>query len=107
MEPIIDPIWFYLADVCRSLSVVSTVFFFTLLAMIMGQYVHNQKFHKGMLIAIVIVGVVNCIIPSHNTVMKMIAASIVTPNNIKAMEGDMIEFVIKIAEAVANARGDK
>ena len=41
------------------------------------------------------------IIPNESTLYKMIAASLVTPDNISTVENGTIDFIERLAEAIA------
>lgn len=104
MEPIINPWWFYLLDVIDGLNSVFLIITLILLLVSLGsfiafmmfnecennvhEYCYNllktiTKFFVPLLIFIIIV-------PSSNTVMKMIIADNITPNNLE-IAGDTIE----------------
>ena len=59
------------------------------------------KIGKRLLLVGVISLALSVIIPDENTIYKMIAASLVTPDNISIAENGTIDFIDKLAEAIA------
>lgn len=85
-NPIVNPIWFYLADTIPNIRYVFIAVGFCLFILSIGQIDNNKVFRK-----IVVSGflalVVGAIIPSQETLYKMVAAKMITPNNIKTVSG--------------------
>lgn len=85
-NPIVNPIWFYLADTIPNIRYVFIAVGLCLFILSIGQIDNNKVFRK-----IVVSGflalVVGVIIPSQETLYKMVAAKMITPNNIKTVSG--------------------
>ena len=110
MKPIIHPIWFYLLDVGQSLG--DTLMCFGVLFSIAGAIIYficavaaaenddiPKQFSrlKGFLWIGVFVCVISGLIPSKETGYAMMAANIVTPNNIEAAGDtatDIIDYIV-------------
>ena len=113
MEPIISPWLFYLANVCGSLhscfNMILTVLLVVLICCCLtwildrDGFMHSERLKNivpKLSIAACIVGILLCVIPSQNTVYKMVIASTITENNIQAVQNNTIEFVRKVVEAM-------
>ena len=113
MEPIISPWLFYFVHVASAIQftlilvgvvgILGSGFFF------IGAHdpvddidderdiVLAKKFFKVAVVAIILA----IIIPNESTLYKMIAASLVTPDNISIVENGTVEFIERLAEAIA------
>ena len=107
MEPIINPLWFYLIDVvdkinsicmiilifaCIALAIVSFIMFFEYSELYLEEQ-EKQTYFKYLKTALKVI--IPCIIltiltPSSDTIYKMIIADNITPHNIEVV-GDTIE----------------
>lgn len=110
MKPIIHPIWFYLFDIGQSLG--DTLMAFGILFSIAGAIIYficavaaadNEDIPKpfsrfrGFLWIGVFLCIVSGLIPSKETGYAMMAANIVTPNNIEAAGDtatDIIDYIV-------------
>jgi len=109
MEPIISPWYFYLINVSSALdftaSIVGTLgILFGILLYIGSKEDDNPEELKlaRCIITIGIIGVfLSILIPSEDTLYKMLAASLVTPDNITIAEDGTIDFIERLAEAIA------
>lgn len=109
MNPIIHPLWFYLFEVLTNLStilltvgIISAVFvivFFIDLA-IENAVDTAIKTLKKYIIFILVVFLLNSLIPSKETCYTMMAASMVTPNNINTVGQTTEEIVDYIVDSV-------
>lgn len=62
---------------------------------------------KGMKVCLVIIVVsviVLILVPDKKTMYAMIAASVITPDNISGMENHVVELITNIANAVSNVK---
>lgn len=116
MEPIISPWFFYFLHVCKETYLLFRIIFWVSLpfALLMGLFVtidytssRNKDDHTKMLKVFKIScciclfsGLISALIPSEKTMYQMLAASLVTPDNINLVEDDIVDFVSKIAEAI-------
>ena len=103
MEPIINPLWFYLIDTITSTKVIivtlgSLLLFVLLFRSFMSNSVEDftnfwkEKGKKGLLISLLLI-ILGCLIPGTETAYKMLIASFVTPDNI-AVAGDSIYNIV-------------
>ena len=127
MEPIISPSIFYWIDVISTLSAISTgLFIFSVAALVLAFgflipiTIEDElngdfgKLYKKLLITLTIITTIfglSCVFtPSKETLMTMIVAKYVTPNNITAVGGTIEESVSSIATEiirVVEAASDK
>ena len=127
MEPIISPSIFYWIDVISTLSAISTgLFIFSVTALVLAFgflipiTIEDElngdfgKLYKKLLITLTIITTIfglSCVFtPSKETLMTMIVAKYVTPNNITAVGGTIEESVSSIATEiirVVEAASDK
>ena len=127
MEPIISPSIFYWIDVISTLSAISTgLFIFSVTALVLALgflipiTIEDElngdfgKLYKKLLITLTIITTIfglSCVFtPSKETLMTMIVAKYVTPNNITAVGGTIEESVSSIDTEivrVVEAAGDK
>lgn len=105
MQPIISPWVFYIAALSDNLLVLSTigggVFAF------LWYWCYDTEKKTGQKICAILFAV--CVllvvfIPTEKTIYKMVAASIVTPDNISAVQGNTVDFIQKVAEAVIQVK---
>lgn len=121
MNPIISPASFYLIDFLNNINGIAVltmlasigmaaILFFTNLhdgVIYAFDEDNNQKYKKKMKYCLAVLGIsafIVVIVPSKETMYKMLAASYATPDNIAAVQGNVVDFVGKIAEAIAKAR---
>ena len=116
MEPIISPWVFYLAGLSESLGVgaiISAIGVFIVTIMLVMETRNEEKWAiiSGLITAFLVL--IAIVLPSTETVYKMIAASYVTPDNVgaavegavaveKALVRDAISIIQAIANGVAN-----
>jgi len=112
MEPIISPWVIYavqlldnLRDICMVLFVL-TCFAIVLIALpvVFGDEDLPKKFLKTAVIIAAICGGMVCVIPNKEAMITMIAASYITPDNIQMTQGNVLEFIKQISEAVQNGK---
>lgn len=116
MEPIINPLWFYLIDTVTSLKVfimVTGIGIVIILAIISlchaglsQSNLENFWKHKATKISAIIspiLIIIGCLIPCPETAYKMLIASLVTPDNIDAAGGavqDIIDYIINSVDTL-------
>ena len=114
MDPIISPTWFYLihvGDTIYSLSIF--ILFISVFALILlgVEFVAHDpgsgrelttKGVKICVVAIIVCTLMLVLIPDKKTMYAMIAASMITPDNISGVEEHVIDLITKIADAVYN-----
>ena len=132
MKPIINPIYFYLISVCGDLKlafmlavfigvVVATICIIVFITMKYKalNYEDEEYADKHLkvsikcFIACIIMCFTSCFIPSEDTCYKMMAASIVTPDNITAVGNsaqDITDYIIDTINKISEEKtseGDK
>lgn len=87
------------------LSFLPLIFF--MMGSAMGEGEEKKECRRGLKAISAVAGIAIIIavtVPSTETAYKMIAASIVTPDNIAAAQDNIVDFVGKVAGAIANAK---
>ena len=114
MEPIISPWAFYAISLCGKVLVagqfmmfVSMCMLFISLACYLGDGEVSEDIKKAMKIAFVLFivgGIIFLLVPNKETAITMLIASIVTPDNVMTVQDNVVDFIQKIAKAVAEAK---
>ena len=118
MNPIISPSWIYLIHVAGTMYDVSIfvllVSIITLLMLGLGFAMDppdSEKIKKFVIkvLKICVIAIIVCIlllilIPDKKTMYAMIAASMITPDNISGVEEHVIDLITNIANAVSNVK---
>ena len=104
-NPIVNPIWFYLADTIPNVRYVLIVVSVALFIISVGQIDNNKVFRKFIIggFLSLIVGV---LIPSQETLYKMVAAKMITPNNIKIVSDYVGDTATNVSDNLMNAIKD-
>jgi MFS-type transporter involved in bile tolerance (Atg22 family) len=63
-----------------------------------------KKYLKTAVIIAAVCGGMASIIPNKETMITMLAVSYITPDNIQIVQGDIVEFIRQISEAVQNGK---
>ena len=113
MTPIINPIWFYLIDIIESadnlffiLSVLSAIATIVMLIIIVTEEEDPEtapgifKLTKKIFIVYITSIILSVLTPTPDTCYKMMAASMVTPDNIAAVGETATDIVDYIVESV-------
>lgn len=113
----INPIWFYLMNVCENLSVLSIIiggiFGFGAIVMTIGIIVNKSegddemcnlltKYIKPSVIIGVIFVFLACVIPSKETCEEMMIASVVTHENVEQAKNDVKSIVDYVFDRIEN-----
>lgn len=127
MKPIISPIWFYfvsLADKIGSLAVtliIGGIIFSAILAIFLlvveaeGDFESEEErrrwygYLKKGIITIIAAGVLYCAVPSETTCYKMMAAQVVTPDNIATVGKtgeDIINYIVESVKEITDSNED-
>lgn len=112
MEPIISPWVIYALHVfdkvyiaCQISLMISLIFG---LLTVIGAYIEDdediKKINKILLKIAAISAIVLIIVPDKDTLIAMMATSYITPDNIQAIQGNVVEFIRQIIEAVQNGK---
>ena len=118
MNPIISPVWFYLIHVANTIYVLSffvlVISIVSLLAFVVcGVDVYSdieknvkfeKKFVKILIIIMIICVLVLTLVPNERTVYMMLAASIVTPDNISYGEEHIVNLITNIVNAINSTK---
>lgn len=116
MEPIISPALIYLIHMINAIYVLLIfILFVSAFTMVMSPLIADcicedyeeegkvmRKIIKICAILVVICIILTMFIPDEKTIYAMIAASMITPDNISITEDHITELISKIAEAVKN-----
>ena len=112
MEPIINPWLIYAVNMCGSLKEVATIIaiLIALPISIIGInitmevnkedkefYIRIEKYLIGAFVVLLFLAVA---IPTKETCLAMLAAYYITPDNIQTVQGNIVDFVEQLANAV-------
>lgn len=118
MNPIISPVWFYLIHVFNTINVLSlfilVISIVGLVMLVAGEVDFypdkedsrriTKKYIKTCIIAMIICSIVLALVPNEKTVYMMLAASVVTPDNIVGGEEHVVNLITNIVTAINNAK---
>ena len=104
-NPIVNPIWFYLADTIPNIRYVFIAVGFCLFILSIGQ-IDNNKVLRKIVVSGFLALVVGAIIPSQETLYKMVAAKMITPNNIKTVSGYVNDTATDISDNLTDTIKD-
>ena len=113
MEPIISPWVIYAVHIMESVRVVAilmTVGYVALLPlawMFEDMNGSDEKFTTFMLRQkwyLIVSLVLLVVIPTKEDILSMIALYYITPDNVQAVQGNVLEFIKQISEAVQNGK---
>ena len=110
--PIVNPIWFYVINICdviKMLSMIASCFLlgiFIVATLEKNNVLTDEKDYKSIVISTIIALSLSVFIPSKDTAYLMLIASKITPANIQIAEEsneNIIDYIIeKIDEMQAN-----
>lgn len=124
MKPIISPIWFYLVnlaskvgDFAMALIIGGIILAGILTLMIIiieteGDFESKEERRrwysclKKIVITVIAVGVLYCAVPSETTCYKMMAAQVVTPDNIATVGNtgeDIINYIVESVKEITDS----
>ena len=127
MKPIISPIWFYLVnlfskvgDFAMALIIGGIILAGMLTLMIIiieteGDFESEEErrrcygYLKKGIITIIAVGIMYCAIPSETTCYKIMAAQVVTPDNISTVgktSEDIINYIVESVKEITDSNED-
>lgn len=116
MEPIINPWLIYAVNMCGDIKEVVTIIaiLITLPISIIGInitmevnkedkkfYIRIEKYLIGTFVVLLFLAMV---IPNKETCLAMLAAYYITPDNIQAVQGNIVDFVEQLANAVKGVK---
>lgn len=119
--PIINPMYLYLIEVLHNLDVVNNLVFITLAfatCAFGALYIIDEQARKGirankskaviLLVAFAISGIIIILVPTKDTMYKMLLAYYVTTDNIQivndAIKGNLQDYLNMLGETVKNMR---
>ena len=127
MKPIISPIWFYLVNLFSKVGDFAMALFiggiiltgiFTIFILIVeteGDFESEEErrrsygYLKKCIITLIAAGVLYCAIPSETTCYKMMAAQVVTPDNISTVgktSEDIINYIVESIKEITDSNKD-
>lgn len=126
MKPIINPLWFYfvsLADKVGALAIIliiCEVILLGILAILLvvveaeGNFESEERrrwygYLKRSIITVIAAGILYCAVPSETTCYKMMAAQIVTPDNISTVgktSEDIINYIVESVKEITDSNED-
>ena len=116
MEPIISPVWIYLISLASKIQIFSILISVAALFVWVSIYVGAIKFYdeegeleelrrewlQNFAIVMIVCVLIFMVIPDKDTMYEMLAASIITPDNISGGEDYIINLITKIANVIYN-----
>ena len=127
MKPIISPIWFYLVNLFSKVGnfamaliiggIILTVIFAICLFIVEteGDFESEEErkrcygYLKMGIITIIAIGIMYCAIPSETTCYKIMAAQVVTPDNISTVgktSEDIINYIVESVKEITDSNED-
>ena len=109
MEPIISPWWFYLVGIVGYVGMALKIGALALgsLAVIVILDCDEESTNKLCIwtgvIAIVML-LLSAFIPDRQTAYTMLAASVITPDNIQAVQGNIADFIMNVAKSMQEVK---
>ena len=115
MEPIISPLWIYLINLASTIYAFSIGLFGVSLLIWILVYVEEIEFDgpdsekvrsrwlKVFAAIMIVCLLMFMLVPDKNTMYAMLAASMITPDNISGGEEHLIDLITKIANIIYNA----
>ena len=104
-NPIISPVWFYLADTIPNIRYVLIATGLGLFIISIGQ-IDNNKVFRRIIVGGFLALVVGVLIPSQETLYKMIAAKMITPNNIQTVTNYINDTATDVSNNLTDAIKD-
>ena len=116
MEPIINPWLIYAVNMCGDFKQVATIIAILIILPIliigvsttMEVKEEDKKFYirieKYLIGAFVVLLFLSVAIPTKETCLAMLAVYYITPDNIQAVQGNIIQFVEQLANAVKGVK---
>lgn len=118
MNPIINPLFFYFISVTGVLRLLlliggfgaaGVIIFVGFICCVDYDAGDMFKFLKKPLIIGLIVGTIGVFVPSENTCYKMLAASLITPDNIEVVKDgtqELVDYIIDVADQITEDDDD-
>lgn len=120
MKPIINPLWFYLANIVENvggllftIAMFSGGIFVVLLlcgALECFNLEAQMKNLKRLLITCIITSILTSLCPTKDTCYQMMTATMITPNNITAVGDaatDVVDYIIESVDTLLDAEDEE
>ena len=128
MKPIISPIWFYFVNLAGKIGEFTTALIFGgviiagILAILLlvvevegdfsseGERRRWYGYLKRSIITVIAAGILYCAVPSETTCYKMMAAQVVTPDNISTVgktSEDIINYIVESVKEITDSNDEK
>lgn len=104
-NPIVNPIWFYLADTIPNVRYVLIAVSVALFIISVGQIDNNKVFRKFIIGGFLSL-IVGALIPSQETLYKMVTAKMITPNNIKIVNDYVNDTATNVSDNLTDVIKD-
>lgn len=109
MEPIISPWIIYGVSVLTKLGIaIHVLLFLSIAALLLTIPAIDAKgieeWQKRFIISIFIFGFLDILMPDKDTLLTMLALQYVTPDNVQAVQSNIVDFVGQIAQAVKDVK---
>lgn len=121
MDPIISPLWIYLIHLADAIHNLAIVGIFTAMAALILLFAERTQYDADIpdeakkvwqvnswirlcIFAIIVCIVILVLVPDKKIVYEMLAASMITPDNITSVENHAIDLIKEIANAVADGQ---
>lgn len=128
MKPIVSPIWFYLVNLFDKVGkfalalIIGGLILVVVLSIVLGVVEVDGEFEskeertkwygylKKSFILTIAAGILYCAIPSETTCYKMMAAQVVTPDNISTVgktSEDIINYIVESVKEITDSNDEK
>ena len=104
-SPIVNPVWFYLADTIPNIRYILITVSVALFIMGVGQTDNDKAFRKFIICGFLSL-IVGALIPSQETLYKMVAAKMITPNNIKTVNDYVNDTATNVSDNLTDTIKD-
>lgn len=109
MEPIISPWWFYLVGIVGYVGMALKIGALSLssLAVIVVLDCEEESTKKLCIwtgVTAIVMLLLSAFIPDRQTAYTMLAASVITPDNIQAVQGNIVDFIANVAKSMQEVK---
>ena len=109
MEPIISPWLFYLVGIAGYVKGAlilgaGILGFLSVIVILDCDEKSDRKFYIRVCIAAAVILLLAALIPDRQTAYSMLAASVITPDNIQAVQGNIVDFVANVAKSIQEVK---
>lgn len=109
MEPIISPWWFYLVGIVGYVGMALkigalTLGFLAVIVILDCDEESTKKFCIWTGVIAIVMLLLSAFIPDRQTAYTMLAASVITPDNIQAVQGNIVDFIANVAKSMQEVK---